>query len=253
MKALTIARYCLLEAFRTRYLWWLFGMLLVLLSATFFLRSLAVTESARIQLGVFAAFARIGSVFIITLHVSGTLIRQFNDKETELLFALNLTRADYLLGRFLGYAGVSVLTAFVVALFVAMLGPDANLLAWGGSLAFELMLTSAVTLFFVVSFVQIAPAVLFVASFYLLARSISALQLISHSPLLGVDSFAKVFGQKAMDFMALLLPRLDDFTQTGWLLEPVATPALGSMALQAGAYLCLILGAGLFDLQRKEL
>ena len=253
MKALTIARFCLLEALRTRYLWLLFGMLLMLLAATFFLRAIAVTESARIQLGVFAASARIASVFLITLHVAGTLVRQFNDKETELLFALDLTRRDYLLGRFLGYAGVCALTAFIVTLSIAMLGPEARLVAWGGSFALELMLTSAVTLFFVVSFVQIAPAVLFVASFYLLARSVSALQLISHSPLFSEGDFATAFGQKAMDLLALLLPRLDDFAQTEWLLGSDVTPPLGSVILQAGTYVGLLLGASLFDLQRKEL
>ncbi|MFN0318316.1 MAG: ABC transporter permease [Burkholderiales bacterium] len=253
MKALTIARFCLLEALRTRYLWLLLGMLLLLLAATFFLRSLAITESARIQLGVFAAFARIASVFLVTLHVAGTLVRQFNDKETELLFALNLTRRDYLLGRFLGYAGVSVLTALIVSLAIAMLGPDTHLFAWGSTLALELMLTSAVTLFFVVSFVQIAPAVLFVASFYLLARSVSALQLISHSPLFSLGDTTTALGQKAMDLLALFLPRLDDFAQTGWLLQPDIAPALGGVLMQAGVYICLILGAGLFDLQRKEL
>lgn len=253
MKALTIARYGWLEAIRTRYLWSLIGILLVLLTASFFIRSIAITESARMQLGVFAALARGASVLLIALHVAGTSVRQFHDKETDLLFALDLTRTQYLVGRFLGYAAVSLLSAVLVGAVVAGLGAPAHLLAWCLSLALELMLISALTLFFIVTFVQIVPAVLFVCAFYLLARSLSALQLISHSPVFsGGDGFTGL-GQQAVDGVAWVLPRLDQFTATVWLLEANAPVALGSVALQATLYIGLLLAAALFDLHRREL
>lgn len=253
MKALTIARYCWLEAIRTKYVWSLIGILLVLLTASFFVRSIAITESVRMQLGVFAALARFASVLLITLHVASTSVRQFQDKETDLLFALDLTRTQYLLGRFAGYAAVCLASAAIAGLCALGLGAGMAALPWALSLGIELMLVAALTLFFVVSFVHIVRAVIFVCGFYLLARTISALQLISHSPLFATGDSATAIGQHAVDAVAWLLPRLDQFTVTGWLLDAPATYGLGPPALQATVYIALILAAALFDLHRREL
>lgn len=256
MKALTIARYCWLEALRTRYLWSLIGILLILLTASFFFRSIAVTESARIQLGMFAALARVAAVLLIALHVAGTSARQFQDKETDLLFALDLTRTHYLVGRFLGYAAVCLLTTTLSGGLIALLtspGLFFPWFAWTLSLWGELMLVCALTMFFMVTFAQIVPAVLFVVAFYLLARSISALQLLSHSPLFSSGDSLAVLGQRLVDSIALVLPRLDHFTQTAWLLDADAAISLGPVLWQSLIYTGLVLGAALFDLYRREL
>ena len=57
----------------------------------------------------------------------------------------------------------------------------------------------------------------------------------------------------AIDAIAFLLPGLDRMTQTGWLIYAAPTPAeiLGVLA-QTTAYVLLLCGAALFDLQRKN-
>lgn len=253
MKVLTIARHAWLEAIRTRYLWSLIGMMLVLLTASYFVRSLAITESARMQVGVFAALARAAGVLLVALHVAGTTARQFHDKETDLLFALDLTRSQFLVGRFLGYVLVCALSAGIIGACVALLGAPGHWLAWVVSLWLELVLVAALALFFMVTFVQIVPAVLFVCAFYLLARSITALQLVSRSPLLSGGDSVTGWGQGILDGLALLLPRLDRFTATRWLMDPDAGAALGAVLWQAPVYVAVLLAAALFDLQRREL
>ena len=67
----------------------------------------------------------------------------------------------------------------MTSLALAWLAPLSGVALWGMSLACELMLVSALTLFCIITFVQIMPAVSFVLGFYLLARSIAAVKLLS--------------------------------------------------------------------------
>lgn len=253
MKALVIARYCCLEAIRTRYPWLLVGILFTCVLVSVFFRAIAITESDRIQLSLFATFSRIALVLLMALHVASTMARQFTDKETDFVLALDLTRLQYLAGRYLGYCAVAAATALSAGLVLLAYGPQANALAWSASIALELMLIAAMTMFFVVSIVQIASALIFVIAFYLLARSIAALQLLSHSPVFSNTDIWTVLGQKAVDGIALILPRLDLFSQSSWLIEGSRAPELTTIFLQACAYIGMLFAASVFDLQRKEL
>jgi hypothetical protein len=55
---------------------------------------------------------------------------------------------------------------------------------WSVSLALELAIVSAVSLFCIVTFNQILPAVTLVAGFYLLARTITAMRLMAEASVL---------------------------------------------------------------------
>ena len=55
-----------------------------------------------------------------------------------------------------------------------------------------------------------------------------------------------------LDTLALLLPRLDEFAQTRWLVDGVSG-ALGPLALQALIFSALVTAAAMFDMYRKNL
>jgi len=52
--------------------------------------------------------------------------------------------------------------------------------------------------------------------------------------------------------MVLLLPRLDEFTQTSWLIDGGAPSALGGVFVQTAIYVALLLAAAMFDFYRKN-
>jgi hypothetical protein len=92
-----------------------------------------------------------------------------------------------------------------------------------------------------------------VAGFYLLSRSISALQIMAANPL----SDALSLGQKLVNFIidaiAFVLPGLDRMTQTGWLIYgPPSAAEIMQVLAQTAVYTLLLCGAALFDLQRKN-
>lgn len=270
-KVLAIARFTLLEALRTRLPWLTLVVLGGLLLASLLVQQLAITETRRLQMGFLAAGARLGTVFVLTLHVAGSMVREFNDKGVELLLSLDLARSGYYLGKLIGYIGIAVAMAAlttvalavpslvtsalaVAGLALAPAAPPTALPMWGVSLACELTLIATLTLFCVITFAQIMPAVSFVAAFYLLARSIAAIRLMSGSQLLAPDAWSTQVTGWLVDALALLLPDLSRFTGTGWLLDGTGSAAvLAYVAAQTVIYSALLASAGLFDLHRKSL
>lgn len=248
----TIARYVALEALRTRLPWLTLGMLAVIAAASHFVQSLAITESARVEIAFFAATVRLAAVFLVSLHVLGSMTREFDDKGLELLLSFDLPRANYVLGKLAGFVFVAWLLVVPVAAVVFILAPAVAALQWSCALALELTLIVALSLFAIVTFSQLLPAASFVFAFYLLARALTAIQLIGQSPLAG-GAAQRVMGW-AVDGLALVLPALDRFTQTTWLVDGAGTwLSLIALAGQTALYTALLAAAAMFDFYRRNL
>ena len=250
---LPIARFTLIEALRNRML--LLALILVLagLAFTRFLQQIAITESTQIQTALLAALLRFGAVFMLAGFVVTSMVREFNDKVAELILSRPLRRSSYYLGKLAGYAAVAVLLALLFSIPLLLFAPARQVAAWGISLAAELVLVAAFALFCALTLTQVMSALAAVAGFYLLARSIGALQIMAAHPL--ADSLEQGQGlvNSVIEGVAFLLPGLDRMTQTGWLIYsgPAAAEFLQLLA-QAAVYTLLLCGAGLFDLQRKN-
>ena len=250
----TIARFTLLEAFRTR-LPWLFAIVLALiLGAAYFVQQLAITESARLQIGFSAAATRFAAVFMLSLHVLTSMVREFNDKGLELTLSFDVRRSHYILGRLCGFTLIALLVALIATLPQLLLAPPQAALQWGLSLALELAIMTALSLFCIVTFTQLMPAASFVFGFYLLARALTAIRLINDTPLVGGGTLSHQVISLLVDALALALPALDRFTQSAWLADNTASwPALGANAVQALLYTVLLAAAAMFDFSRRNL
>ena len=250
---MTIGRFVVLEAWRTRLPWVAAIAFVLVLGLSLFVKELAVTESARVQIAFLAALARLAAVFITTLYLVSTMAREFNDRVVDLTLSLELPRASYVLGKFVGYASVTVAIGSVCGLLILPFTHDAGLLAWTSTLVLELWIIVALSLFCIISFNQVMPAASFVLAFYLLARSIGAIQLISASPLLDDQSLAHRVTAGLLRGLAYLLPGLDRFSETVWLVDEFA--GIGSIAIAFGQtliYVPLLISAALFDFHRKN-
>ena len=246
-----IARYTVLEAWRNRLLALVLTVTVLLLLASVFAKELAVTESVRLQTALFAASLRLACVFLVALYILNGLTREFNDKVIELMLSLDLPRPAYLLGKFAGFALIAAAIAAIATVPVALLAPAPAALAWGLSLTLELLIVAALSVFCITTFTQLLGATAFVAAFYLLGRSITAIQLISTSSLVADGGAGQKAGEWLANAMAFALPRLDAFTQTSWLVDGPVT-GLAALLLQTLIYVCLLLAASMFDLYRKN-
>lgn len=252
VRTFNIARYTVLEAWRNRFALLMAGIVIAAVLASIFVRQQAITEADRMQAVFLASALRVAAVFVVAIYVLQGTLREFQDKVLELMLSLDLPRSNYLAGKFLGYAGVSICCALIVALPLLLVADTADVLVWTYTLVLELWIIAAFALFCMTTFSQLLPAATFVLAFYLLARSITAIQLISESTL-AQPGLATDLGVVLADAIALVLPRLDTFTQTAWLIHaPVDALSMTAATAQTAIYVVLLLAGAMFDLHRRN-
>jgi ABC-type transport system involved in multi-copper enzyme maturation permease subunit len=253
MSILPIARITLLEAARSRLLWLIGVALLASLAVAGFLQQVALVEVRQVQGAIIAALLRACAVFFVVLFVVMSMVREANDKFLELALSQPMPRAGYLLGKYLGFAVAAAVIAGALSLPLALFAPFARVAAWALSLYGELLIMAAVSLFCVLTLSHVLAALTAVVGFYLLARSIAALQIIAAASEETVALAPRIADWIAQG-IALAMPRLDRMTQSAWLADGgLAAADLGSALGQTVIYVLLILGAALFDLYRQEL
>lgn len=257
-QAFTIAHYTLLEARRNRLVW-LFGLAALLAAALgVLLQQLALTESWQTALALMAPALRLAGVFLLAAFVVTSQMRETNDKGLELVLALPLPRAAYVLGKLAGYATLALLPALLFGalcwLWSVGAGAFGQSLLWALSLWCELCLVAGFALLCVLGLGQALPALATSAAFYLLARAIGAMQLLGHGAAgMHGGPLQRLLGG-GVDLIAALLPPLADYTRTDWLLYHTGTAGdAGRLLGQSAIYVALLASAALVDLYRKAL
>jgi hypothetical protein len=248
----TTLRLVLLEATKSRLPWLILFIALISIGISQFLGQLAILEAAGIQSAIQAAFLRLCGVFVIVTFVITSMVREADDKVTDLLLSQSPPRAAYFFGKLCGYSivAMSIAVLFAAPPSLTSLGP--GLLAWTISLSFELILMASLALFCALSLAQALPALSAAAAFYILGRSLTTIQLIATAPSMAPPSIADQVITWLVKIIALFLPRLDEFSQSAWMMSDSVPASLGGTLEQSLPFMALIIAASLFDLYRKN-
>ena len=250
----TIARFTALEAARGRLAWLVAGFTLAGCVLATFAGEIAITETREVRGGLLAAWLRACAVFTVSAFVTASAVRELHDKGLDLILSMPVRRGTYYAGKLAGFAGVSALSAAACGLALVWFAPPAQAALWAASLGLELLIVTAMSLLCVLTFPQIAWALGTVIGFYVLSRAMAALQLMAHDPLADPASVVQQLIRALVDTLAFVLPDLDRFTESEWLIDGAGTVAdLGFAAMQAVIYVALLCAAALFDLYRKAL
>ncbi|MGH8687516.1 MAG: ABC transporter permease [Burkholderiales bacterium] len=248
-----MARSTLLEARRSALPWLALGLLAAALSLAAFLSQVAVTEGRELQAAFAAALLRAGAAFLLAAHAAASVVRDADDKVLELALAMPISRSQYYLGKLGGFAAAGAALAAACALPMLLWASPAGVACWGVSLALELLLVAAASLFFSVTLAAVVPALAATGALYLLARALAAIQLLARGPL-AEPTWTQSLAQGAISAVALVLPRLDTVTRSEWLLYGAPSPREFAAALATlAAYAAFLLAAGLFDFHRRNL
>ena len=251
---LAIARLSFIEAARGRFAWLVAGFLLAGLTLALFAGELAITESQGFRSGILGAWLRSCAVFTISLAAVASVVRELDDKGLELLVSLPVPRAAYFAGKLVGFSGIASASALACALALTAFAPPAQVAIWAASLFLELLVVVSISLLCVITFAQVTQAMSVCLAFYLLSRAMAAIQLMVHEPVGAPETAARQFARMFVDSLAFLVPDLDRFTRSDWLIHGTGTVAdLGFAATQSAVYVALLGAAGVFDLYRKAL
>jgi hypothetical protein len=250
----TIARFTLLEAVRTRLPLIVAVVILLLLGASVFVREIAITESARFQTAFYASTVRLAAVFIAALYAIASIAREFQDKGLDVALALDLPRSHYIVGRTAGFLAIALVLAAAAGLpLVPLAGWEATA-AWSVSLALELGVVLALAVFCAVTFNQLMPAASFVIAFYLFARGLTALRLISANPIADATALSHRVMRWLIEGLALVVPALDGWTRTAWLVDPVSPwPEVLRAGAHSALFVVILTAAAVFDMYRRNL
>jgi len=252
-RLVAIARFSVLEALRTRLPLLTAGVILMLLGASFFVREIAIAESGRFQTAFYAATTRYAIAFVAMLYVIASVSREFQDKGLELVLALDLARAEYVLGKLLGFLAIAGALALAVGVPLFALAGIEPAVQWTISLGVELAVVVALSLFCAITFNQLMPAAAVVIGFYLLARAIVAIRLISANPIAGADALSHQFMSWLVEGIALVIPALELWTRTSWLVDqPAEWTALAAIVGHGGLFTIVLAAAAVFDFYRKN-
>ncbi len=253
-KIFTIARYTFLEAMRNRLVWLIVAFIVIGFGLSQFIAEIAVAESAAFQSSFLAAMLRFFAVFTIALFVITSMVREFDEKGLELVLSLPIPRYQYLLGKLLGFSLLALMTAVLCGLVLLVHAPPGQVALWVFSLSCELLIMTALSLLCLFTLSQVTLALSAVMAFYLLSRSIDAMQLMAHNPIVDSDSLSQRVIEGFVDSVAFLLPDLARFTSSEWLVYHTGSwQQMAPILVQSVVYMVLLAGAALFDLYRKNL
>ncbi len=250
----TLAALVTTEALRTRFFAIILVLLLIGFGLTLFLEQVTLIETVAYQSSLLAAFLRLSAVYVVSLFVIASMVHEFHDHSIYLWLSLPMQRSHYFLGKFSGFAIVACMTAILFG--AALLGeiPYQQVGLWTLSLFCELLIITALSLLCVLTFPQTVQAFSVVLGFYILARSISAMQLMAQGPLSASQSYVDQLINLLIKLLAMLLPNLERFTQSEWLVYHTGyLDNVLEIVVQTIIYVMLLIGMSLFDLYRKNL
>lgn len=249
----TIARYTAAEAIHSRIVISALVIIIAGVALGQFTTELALTDSRGISAAGQAWLFRLAAVFLIASFAISSLVREAGDKVLELMLSLPLPRAGYLFGKWGGCTIAAALLAVLFSLPLLFTAPWAGVCAWAASLFLELAIVASASLLCALTFTHMVGSLAAVAAFYTLSRTMSALLAIGGNPVAPQDSAAFRFATTLLDTIAALLPRLDRFSRTDWLVaEATGWTDMPWLAAQTGIYVALLLTAAYVDLMRKS-
>ncbi|MGE3474397.1 MAG: hypothetical protein AB7H70_01185 [Rhodospirillaceae bacterium] len=228
------------------------GLLLALIGATgisIFLGGTALIEQAQAVVVFAAGAGRIvlvaGLVVFVAFHVQSMI----ETREVEGILARALTRGRFVLGYWLGFGLVTCVFVAGLAATLWIVAPvPGGVPVWAFSLLLECLIVVAVAIFSGLMLERATSCVIFSLGFYALSRLMGLF--------LGIRDFMPGAREArasdyVVDVLALIIPRLDLFAQTGWLVYGQNGQLLWPFA-QGLVFLGLVLAASIFDLTRRQ-
>ena len=249
-----LTKYVLTAALRDRLLLGFFLLLFVGVSLAMFLGSSAITESDQFSLIFAASGLRIGANLALILFAVFYLRRSFESRDVEYLLSRPISKLQFLMAHFMAFSLLALIVSILVTLTLFAMPSAAvnepNFFLWGLSFWVELIIMTAMAVFFSLVLSSAVTASLATFSFYALARLIGDILGIIEA---GHSAGMYALMEKAMLVISVFIPRLDLMAQSAWLLYGVTDHINWPFILGQGLiFTAFVFNAALLDLNKRQ-
>lgn len=248
-------RYVLLTATRDR----LFLGLLVGIGLAAYISSVlgatAMLETAQMTLSFTAASARVIIMVGVIVFIGFHMRNAFDAREIDVLLSRPVSRTALVLSYWVGFAAVAACLVLPTVLLVAALGTlnHTGFWLWSVSLLLESWLVVSVALFASLTMKSGVGTVLASLAVYVLARMMGFFLATTDSGAIFHAQTLNEGTQWLMKAIALLVPRLDFYAKSHWLIYGAkSVEELHLFLLQSAIFIPLLLAAAIIDFKRKQ-
>ena len=252
---LTNIRYILLTALRD----WLFAALMVGIIAcalvAHMLGSTALIETQEMTLSYSTASARVVIVIGLIVFTCFHVRNAFETKEIDVFLSRPITRSSLVFSYWLGFAALAVLLVIPLLALVLSQGilSQHGFLVWAASLLEECLLIIAVALFCAFTLKSAVTSVMVSMGFYVLARMMGFFIATTNSAFLFDIRWVNILFVYVLKGVSVIMPRLDFFAKSDWLIYGVRQPAdVNLFLLQGLVFTPLLIFATIADFRRKQ-
>lgn len=205
-------------------------------------------EGAQMSLVYAAGVSRLITVMGLIIFIAFHIRRSFENKEIDQMIVRPISREKFIFSYWLGFSIVSFVLVLFTTIILYLLSPDIyGLFYWSLSLFCESLITVSLVMAASLILRSTVVAVMTCIGFYVLSRMAGFLLVIVTKP--GSAGFAN----DTFDHVSKLLPRLDFFSKTEWLIYGVGNWSEVHLFLyQAFAYVGLLLCVAIIDFKNKQ-
>jgi hypothetical protein len=247
---LGLARLTFLEARRTAVGKAAFVAIAIALSLAVFVDQIVLTDQERATVVTYAVLVRLAIVLVLGQAIIANTVRDLNERIIDSFLALPVTRMQYALGKWLGWAGVAVACGAAAGMPLLGFPATPGRLAWTASFVAEAVVVASLALLLALALGRIVTAMLAFCCMYLFARIGFMLVLLSNNMGASRGSGLDRFDARYVEFAGYLLPRMDRFADTAWLTGSAIR--FGPDILQAVIYIALLGAVAGIELRRKQ-
>ncbi|MDX1949158.1 MAG: hypothetical protein SFT90_01500 [Rickettsiales bacterium] len=253
---LTTIRYVILTALRDFLFVGILGALIASVFLSHFLASTVMLEKQQMLSSFTTGSARVvlvvGMIVFICFHIR----RAFENREIDLMLSRPISRASFIFSYWLGFSIVALLMVSALAFYmICFFEYDyTGLSIWVSSMVLELFIIVAFALFTSVILKSSVSSVLLCFGFYILSRMIGFFHYVLEKAVTYTYEYFEFYAQKIIWLVSFLMPRLDLFAQSKWLVYGVDFSAdnLIFPVIQTLIYVPLLLCLAIVDFSRKQ-
>ena len=246
-------KYVVLAAIRDKLFLSVICLLAVTLSLSFFFASTVVTEQDQFA-RVFSAYGfRLFGSSILAMFVTSYVRRSFEARDIEYLLSRPIGRVSFIFTHAMSFSFIAFCLSVILGLslfLIMQMNFHAGFLLWWTGLLVEFIVMANVAMFFAMVMTSASACMAIVFCFYLLSRLMGEILGILQKGASG--TITHMLGQ-IMEFISIFIPRLDLLGQTKWILYGVPNDIdFGFILGQCVVFLCLIIGASIIDMHKRQ-